>query len=110
VKRDEPERGEGARITHANRGHCNEYLCAASWPAAHAAAAAHHGHTAMLRSELLFFNVLLLNSLTQSTKAAANQTTVGPGCNYLPSFAATNHADRRFALQQLKVAGQNWCK
>lgn len=77
MKRDEPERGEGARITHANRGHCNEYLCAASWPAAHAAAAA------MLRCELLFFDVLLLNSLTQSTKAAANQTTVGPGCNYL---------------------------
>jgi hypothetical protein len=32
----------------------------------------------LLRSELLFFDVLLLNSLTQSTKAAANQTTVGP--------------------------------
>jgi len=54
---------------------------------------------AMLRSELLFFDVLLLNSLTQSTKAATNQMTVSPGCNYLAPFAATNQTDRRFAMQ-----------
>lgn len=88
MKRDEPERGEArAPGLRTLTGDTVMNIYAPPMPSP----------LPPLRSELLFFDVLLLNSLTQSTKAAANQMAVGHRYNYLTALATTNHADRHLA-------------